>query len=74
MEPRDVSAVLWSLASSGLGAGDDDLVVACMSRASDNLKCVCMCVCVRMYVCDCVHAHAAADPLFTYMPKPLQSI
>lgn len=33
-----MSAVLWALASSGLGAGDDDLVVACMSRAASNLR------------------------------------
>jgi len=38
MEPRDVSAVLWALASSGLGSEDDDLVVACMTRAKANLE------------------------------------
>uniref|UniRef100_A0A7S3VTF2 Uncharacterized protein n=1 Tax=Dunaliella tertiolecta TaxID=3047 RepID=A0A7S3VTF2_DUNTE len=37
-EPRDVSAVLWALASSGLGSEDDDLVVACMTRANANLN------------------------------------
>ena len=50
MEPRDVSGVLWALAASGLGSEDDDLMVACVTRANSNLRCEMYYVCTTSFV------------------------